>query len=285
MIGNGIISRDLEILDDLMLVSSTRGTDGTGLAAGHGRKGVTHKIVGDPFYWRYMLEGKAKAFENLANNFYIGHTRWRSVGKVEQAGVQPFIYDNIIGTHNGTIQSMNWEGYSSDSMKLIWDINSAKGDTDKVFSNLYEDDAFALVWYDFEKKVVHFANNGWRSLFFAVNKKRNVLYWASEQRFLNYALGKKPGRAVEEYEVYYFDCGYHYTVPIHKVRASEWETLDYLERTDLPKAKEWPKKEPTIIEGETAEELLQIPWMRDTRTGEVTPIKTIDQQPKLKVVH
>lgn len=276
MMGEGITSADLRILDELMLLSSTRGIDGTGLVVGRfsgGPKPISHKVVGDPFYWRFGCKGKDHGIYNITNELFIGHTRWKSVGGSDADSMrkclQPFVFDKTIITHNGTIDYDSYEPYFNDSHKLANDINETpQKDLQNVFTSINGvDSAYALAWYNRTSKTMNFLRNSMRTLYFATNNKRSVLYWASEKRMLDFAL------VFEEVSIYYFEPNKVYSVNVNNMKyyrkMQEWLSSAPI-TPPAPKVIHigTKRKETLLTEGndyigESHDDLLEIPWMRD----------------------
>lgn len=277
MAGLGVNNVDLDIINDLMIISALRGTDGTGLASGSlYRNGTIYKNTGDPYYWRWGCADKHledKIF-NVVNSYFIGHCRKRTTGDAGQKGAQPFCGETIIGTHNGMI-GWKFEPFHTDSAKLIG-LLEAKKDIQLVVNETEASDAIALVWINRKDKTLNFYKNSRRPLYFAFNEKRSVLYWASELEMLALALRRNG----VEYDPYYCKDNFHYSVKIEDIGTRKKIKAFTSKEITQPKApepakvihiggkKQHPKDDKVI--GETLEELKQIPWMRDNK-GTSTP--------------
>ena len=188
VIGPGIQRPDLSVFRDLMVFSSVRGVDGTGFYVGNSRtnKGTLAKLGGDSIYFLETLNKTEESeLDKTSNNFFIGHTRFRTRGDGGIKGSQPFDTGGIVGTHNGTIDH-DFEGYASDSEKFL--TNIAFAGPKAAVSKLTNKDAFAVVAYDKSKRDILIMRNDKRTLFFALNQTREVLYYASEAGFLYAAL-------------------------------------------------------------------------------------------------
>lgn len=278
MTGPGILSTDIDILDELMLISSTRGIDGTGLATGiRNAKPIVARTSGDPYYWKFEHNKESTRLLSPINHWFLGHTRWRSCGALGMPGVQPYVFDRITGTHNGTIYSWDFEseGYASDSKKLIHLLNDNADNLVPFLETLTLADAYALVFYDRKTKTMYACHNGSRSLAYATNKKRNVMYWASELRFLHFALHRQDCDFwhFEPFKLYSWKPG---EVHSNSIKGNHIEWLNW---TDYRKP-EIPIKQVghghggngSTLFGETEHDLLEIPWMRysrDRQTGEL----------------
>ncbi len=271
MIGPGIARVDYKIIDELMLVSSLRGEDGTGVVSGssHGKhpRSTLYKIPGDPFYWRTMLVSKAKiesALYDIHNNWVIGHVRKPTSGSIDQKATQPFTHANVMGCHNGGIRG-DIEGFASDSAKLYAYLNHFKGDVKKAFDALEIGpfDAYALVWFDVNTRKVNFLRNGKRKLYVGFNKQRSVMYWASEYQMLNLVLDRND----VEYELLYLTEDTLYSVDPSKI-SSKKTTEEFSRETIKPSVLPPP---PYVID-ENVIELpnansngSDIPWIQQTQ--------------------
>jgi hypothetical protein len=154
--GGGIQRGDLKILEELSFVSSIRGTDATGVVFGnsHARDPRIFKVAGDPFYFNFMARD-VKDYDNVFNNYFIGHTRSATVGDRTHRGAHPYQYGNLVGAHNGTIGSYHkLDGFPTDSAKLYSSINEIG--LQATLDTLDDRDALALVWYDTKRKTVNF---------------------------------------------------------------------------------------------------------------------------------
>lgn len=270
MAGVGVNSDDLDVINDLMVVSALRGTDATGLAAGttYG-KSRCFKLKGDPYYWQWGAteKGFEKSLFNISNTYFLGHCRKRTTGALDEKGAQPFTGDKIIGTHNGML-SWDFDKFHTDSAKLISLLNTSNNDFQSVIDKTSAHDAIALVWFDTENGTLNLYKNNKRPLFFAFNEKRNVLYWASELEMLTLALKRNK----VEFDAYFCQDNHHYSIKIGEINSkNKIEKLKavVIKQPEPPTAKvvhiggknKHPKD--NGIQGETMEELKQIPWMRD----------------------
>lgn len=106
---NELDSKDLRIITRfLTLENETRGRDSTGLA-------VVDK-ANQPFIVRKTKEGEAFLDTNIVREVInmnitketakiFGHTRMATHGAITVENAQPFVFKNILGTHNGVIRN------------------------------------------------------------------------------------------------------------------------------------------------------------------------------------
>lgn len=269
--GPGIVSEDFKVLDELMTVSQLRGIDGTGLAAGKSwnqERSHIFKLKGDAIYWRYSLStnDEAKIYD-IGNTYLIGHARKRTSGSSDADGAQPFSFSDIVGTHNGGLK-WKFEGFKTDSEKLLSIVNANKDNLQGAINLTNKDDAIALVWLDRKKATLHFYRNDFRSLYFAFNEKRNVMYWASEDWFLSGILGRNG----IPFELFYVTPNRHLSIKISDISCKNRLSKMAFEDINAP-----PEVKAEVIHiggkkgskyaqphNETLKDLQDIPWMRDT---------------------
>lgn len=200
--GYGITKEDLGIFHDLMTASQVRGKDGSGVFETN-----TRWIKGDPSGLIKSIEdynfleyhhishptGKNKAIAvGTQMDVIMGHVRAATVGKISEANAQPFAHGDIIGMHNGTLRDKKYfdpSGVRSDTDLFFEDI--AERGLIPVLDELDHNSAYAIVMYSKLTKKLYFVKNEARPLAFAINQKRQVLYWASESEMLEWILKRK----------------------------------------------------------------------------------------------
>lgn len=185
--GSGIILKDLEVFQDLAVMSQVRGTDATGVLYGHNKRkmSITKDVGNVLLFFEYLSKDDMRNMMTIGNNFLAGHVRKATRGKMNVEGAQPFNFTNIAGMHNGTLYG-DFEGYHSDSEKLLHQLNDKP--LEEVLPSLYTCDAAALIWYNKKSGTLHFYHDTLRDLYIAVNTNGSVVYWASEIGILRAAL-------------------------------------------------------------------------------------------------
>ena len=218
MMGQGILSPDHDIYEDLMRVSTLRGQDGTGHFQGHLGKYInsTYFIEKQPwevnefFNWVHSSKGNKLILKSLQDNIFIGHTRAATKGSLSQANCHPFRAKRLIGVHNGTLNDLKYQKKDIvDSLLLYEDI--AERGLKTVLEELEPSSAYALNFVDLDEKKVYFVRNEKRPLHFAMNKSRAVAYWASEEAMLEYILKR---HKISHYDIEYFEPGKIYSLAI-----------------------------------------------------------------------
>ncbi len=163
--------------------------DSTGIAAVRptGETLVT-KSVGDPF--QLFDQGRTQEILRGTNNVLMGHGRAATVGKVTRRNAHPFEFETLIGCHNGTLTNRHnmkyGNRYDTDSEALLAQIED--DGVEKTFEKLQG--AWAITWYDKEKKQLNFLRNKERPLFLGFTSDKLTLLWASEKWMLQVAANR-----------------------------------------------------------------------------------------------
>lgn len=204
MAGAGIMSFHLDALKELALVSQLRGFDGAGVY-----QGDWYITVDDEYYINneriiktehtmsnLLLDSSYKDSENkdlmdlTTNNFYVGHVRAATIGDINIDNTHPFETKKYVGCHNGTLIEKKYDhDKKTDSELFLNDMD--KNGIAKVLEDLDWHSAYAISLFEKKEGYLTFARNYHRGLFFAVCKDEDVLYWASEKSFLQFALIRK----------------------------------------------------------------------------------------------
>jgi hypothetical protein len=197
------IAGDLEFRDEatmkrMFIYDFFRGPDSTGFAAlrknndAHVVKIASHPV--DLFGMKRFDEALS-GYNSLA---FLGHNRLATKGKVNSVNAHPYQCGNIIGAHNGTLDSASWKrlnevlGYDTDvdSHAIFLCIEKIGiEDTIKLMSEgrTSSEGAWALTWIDVEEKKMHFLRNKHRPLWYAYSEDFKKLFWASEWQFIDMA--------------------------------------------------------------------------------------------------
>lgn len=187
---------DHAVFSALLHVSVFRGSDSTGVAGrsfgmDKGEIDLVKMVVASP---EFLDMGKARGLIAKSDQLMIGHTRSRTVGEINKKNAQPFDFEELVGTHNGTLSytSKNrLEGgkvCSTDSEALWYRID--KDGFDAALKLTDDKDAMALVWYDKAKHRLNFYRNAHRPLFYCYSPDRTKIYWASETGMLYWVLNR-----------------------------------------------------------------------------------------------
>lgn len=183
-------TRDERIFKTLLLWNQIRGFDSTGVAAVQrhegkdGREIRLAKEVGPP---SYLWDTKSfdKCFYGMQNHVWIGHNRSKTRGEVTRRNAHPFLFDDIVGAHNGTL---------TDASKNRMEGGHAfKTDSEAIFNNIQvhgiedtiaridrgEQNSYALTWYDARDNTFNLIRNEWRPLVYTYSESHRTMYYSS----------------------------------------------------------------------------------------------------------
>lgn len=182
-----------------------RGTDSTGAASvkrivDWKTKNVEVVVAKEVGHAYNLLERRSKEyidFSDVLNGTHrvlLGHCRASTRGATTRDNAHPFLFDNIVGTHNGTLSLTSHKAlkgfskFQTDSEALFNEIEfegisglmkHLRGYKDPK-SNVTCEDAYALVWYDSRDNTINFLRNKERPLWFTFDKDHRQLFWSSE---------------------------------------------------------------------------------------------------------
>lgn len=180
-----------------MYYNTLRGMDSTGLAvlpiakkAGEVLDMEVLKMPGP--MWFLEEHKKYDKMYSWKNRLIMNHNRSATIGPKTAQYAQPYKFENITGTHNGTVSLFqlkdleNSDGAISDSKTIIEaiDLYGIESVIPKI------EGAWALVWYDKRDDTINFLRNDERPLYYTFDEDRKQLYWSSEVEHLGSALNR-----------------------------------------------------------------------------------------------
>lgn len=184
-----VSAREEKIYRELLLISSLRGTHSTGTAfinRNSDIEPILAKGIGGP--WNLLTHKTFKKGMSGLNKVLIGHNRSATIGSINRNNAHPFENERIIGAHNGTLTNR----------KLLPDYEKFPVDSENIFHSFFVqgeeetiknlDGSFALVWWDKKENKLKFIRNEKRQLYYAYNKMKTILFWASEKQMLEFIL-------------------------------------------------------------------------------------------------
>lgn len=103
--------KEEKAVKDLLIFNQVRGEDSTGVASVsrhlvNGQHDILlAKETGPPVYL-FDTHRFTKVF-GRNNSAYISHNRYKTQGDISRKNAHPFLFDDIVGAHNGTIDWQN----------------------------------------------------------------------------------------------------------------------------------------------------------------------------------
>lgn len=177
-----------EAFENLLNVDIIRGPHSTGIAAIEKKRVDLLKDAVLP--WQLLQSEQYKRLPHWKKFCWMGHNRFATVGKVNQANAHPFKVGRITGMHNGTV----WEQWFPQNCQKDTDSETIMTSLDKrSVDDTWKDTngAAALVWWDAQSKTLNFLKNDERPVFWAFLEKDEGMFWASEAWMLRGVLGRK----------------------------------------------------------------------------------------------
>jgi len=191
----------LTVFENMLCADIRRGKDSVGVVVDRGNPVVDYyrstflplQVFSSKWYVDTVWENR----EDIT--VYMGHNRHATAGDVNLDNAHPFLHNNILLMHNGTLNT-KMKGmleYDTDS-EGICDYLSQNGIKDTW---LELSGAAALCWMDTKDKSIHLVRNSQRPLVLAIAKDKSFFAWASEEWMLARTIPFHMGVDREEMEV------------------------------------------------------------------------------------
>lgn len=199
-IAGDISTKDEAAFKELLLFNSVRGEDSTGAASvdKFNDDDITvFKQVGHSVDFL-----RSRNFDKLmagSHRCLLGHNRSATRGVVKWRNAHPFMFDNTVGMHNGTLWGSSWHDlpdgseFDTDSEAIIHSID-VQG-PEKTIPQL--DGSYTLAWYDVKGNSINLIRNEERPLVYCFSKDKKVLYFASELDLMVAALRRDGSRGIQ----------------------------------------------------------------------------------------
>ena len=163
---NGFQHDEKETFREMLVMDQVRGMDGTGvMGVFHNRQCSVAKIGTNASNFIDM-EAYKKFEGKIFHQFWavFGHNRKATQGSISSKNSHPFVSDNIVLIHNGTLNNHKQIADTDvDSEAIAVGLNKEEAST--FLGKLHG--AYALVWYDKRDKRIHVARNDERPLYIA----------------------------------------------------------------------------------------------------------------------
>lgn len=211
-LNNGFTQQGKDNFTNMLYADAIRGMDSTGVFLVNNLGNVTWgKTKHNPVHlfitkeWEDLL---ASAYKE--GRFLVGHNRKATVGKITDNTAHPFVEKHIILVHNGTLTNHKEVGNSEVDSHAICKSIAEKGhiETIKMLQG-----AFALIWYDINKKALFICRNDKRPLSFV--ETSDSYYLSSEIGLTRWIVGRNHwgSKIVKEADI---ETEYLYEFPIER---------------------------------------------------------------------
>lgn len=197
---NGFDNKSRDIFHELLYIDTLRGDDATGtfLVDGDGNLDLAKEANEASYFQRSpeYLNLMAKAFRE--GTALVGHNRKATRGVISDENAHPFVVDDrYVLVHNGTLfgDHKKIADVEVDSHAITHLIHQKEGDAEAALRELTG--AYALIWYDVQKRELNFVRNDQRPLYFIETPTSWV--WASEVGMLGWIIGRNQGSTIGQY--------------------------------------------------------------------------------------
>src|ERR1035437_4627837 len=186
-----VAHREKTVFSNLLGWDIVRGAHATGVAAGRGKTNEIHILKRAMHAYDFM---DLKAYDPTISHskILIGHNRFGTVGGNSSRNAHPFVFDNVVGVHNGTIPYVDrkvlkdHDKFDTDSEAIFWSISELG--PKEALKDLKG--AWSLVWWDRVEHKLNFLRNKERPMYWTFSESQRELYWASESPMLQAVLAR-----------------------------------------------------------------------------------------------
>jgi len=224
-VAGDINKTEKDVFRFLLELDTRRGPHSTGVLT-VSQAGNEHiiKKIGTP--WELYQYKQWDALIAVASNVLMGHNRWATRGKINNACAHPFEYGDIIGAHNGTLRGQfrleDYREFDVDSENIFYHLNK-KGEKD-LFAHL--DGAFALSWWNKKEQTLKLVRNSERPLHYAFNEENTTLFWASEAWMIDaacriHSIKRSKIKSLTEERLYTFSIPIGFTMKTEPVKLKQ----------------------------------------------------------------
>lgn len=186
-VAGSISNKEEDVASDLFYYNWLRGPDSCGVAMvpRHKNKGKPEivKAMGAP--WELWETKEYNKMMQASAHVILQHNRKATVGPKTSAMAHPFLFNHIVGAHNGTVSMSDIDklpkgkGSLSDSRAILEAINDIGAvETMKLLPD-WGTNAWALTWYDKRDHTMNMLRNADRPLFYCYDDKRENIFWSS----------------------------------------------------------------------------------------------------------
>lgn len=186
---------EYDTFQKLLVMNVWRGDHSTGIIRGQvdGRILSRKSLLASP---QFVYSDVSDIIEDEKNfkkpYFLMGHTRHATKGSITLKNAHPFQFANVIGMHNGTIQTpfKHRDEFETDSEAFYKNLNDY-GLLEALNEIQAYDTAYAFTFVDKKAKTLNFVKNSRRPLYFTYAFLGSTLIWSSEKQDIEYVLRRK----------------------------------------------------------------------------------------------
>lgn len=219
----GASDSDCKAFYNLLLADTVRGEDGTGMYWQDDQgKNWYYKDVGPAA--QVVTRATVKKFLD-DSRFAVGHNRAATLGELDKEHTHPFVYENVTGVHNGTVNGWRELGAKEakmDSMAIFECLDGTDPDAEETSKLIAKigGGAYSLVWHDKRIDALRFARNAQRPMNF-IETLDGSLWFGSELRMLEWVLDRNNQRFSRSFAL---DTNTLVTIPVN---GGDIHTLGY----------------------------------------------------------
>lgn len=182
------MSHHLQAYQELLWVTALRGRHSTGVYGARTYRrdlgGVLRKQDTDSAQFIFDHTGRRGMLTDMTFDVLMGHCRYATVGRVTAKNAHPFDVGNLVGAHNGTLISKEFNSPTKTDSEMMFEKMQRVG-IEQTLDNMGWGDAYAISLFDKESRKLFLARNEGRPLFIAIGTKSDYIMWASEAYMLH----------------------------------------------------------------------------------------------------
>lgn len=190
---NGFSTAESEVFRDLLFMDTLRGVDSTGVfgADKYGNVQIHKEATSAP--WFISSPEYREFSSNLVRNglFAVGHNRAATRGTINDKNAHPFsVDDKIVLVQNGTFYGDHKHIHDTEvDTEALAHLVAREPDIEKALKQVNA--AYALMWYDVEKKELNVIRNNDRPLYVCYTKMGGIIFASEGEMILAAAARRK----------------------------------------------------------------------------------------------